>query len=104
MPSVPSFAKINLGLEVLGPRTDGYTEIRTIFQSIDLADALEFEAPEAGAGEIVFSSDDPTLPADERNLVVAAATVLQVATGTHRGARIRLAKKIPAGGGLGGGS
>ncbi len=104
MPTVPSFAKINLGLEVLGPRADGYTEIRTIFQSIDLADALEFEPADARAGEIAFTSDDPSLPADERNLVVAAATVLQVATGSHHGARIHLRKTIPSGGGLGGGS
>jgi 4-diphosphocytidyl-2-C-methyl-D-erythritol kinase len=96
-----AFAKTNLRLDVLGKRADGFHEIDTILQTIDLADRLEVsDAPEG----VVLECSDPTVPADARNLVVRAAEALRGRYGVSAGARIRLEKNIPAGGGLGGGS
>jgi 4-diphosphocytidyl-2-C-methyl-D-erythritol kinase len=97
-----SFAKINLGLEVLGRRPDGYHEIRTLFQSVDFHDEIEFE--EAGPGVLSLEGDDPSVPWDERNLIHRAALVLRGQAGREPGVRIRVRKRIPAGAGLGGGS
>lgn len=99
--TIPSFAKINWTLEVLGRRTDGYHELRTILQTVDLADRLSFELAEEG---IELRCDTPGIPVDEDNLVVRAARILGEWAGVKRGARIVLEKKIPAAGGLGGGS
>ncbi len=97
---VKSFAKINLALAVLGKRKDGYHNIHTVFQSIDLYDELEF-----------FDSDQLSLRCDtlpdvpqENNLVLKAALLLSNAALISRGATIVLKKRIPAGAGLGGGS
>ena len=104
MITLPSFAKINLGLEVLGARSDGYTEIRTIFQTIDLADTIEIEEAPERVLEVVC--DDPTLPSGEDNLAGQAARLLldELTCRPRPGARIRITKRIPPGGGLGGGS
>jgi len=99
---IRSFAKINLGIEVLGTRPDGYHDILTLFQSIDLADVLDIS--ELPGGGIVISGDDPEVPWDGTNLVSRAASLLKDETGCPRGARIAVAKSIPAGKGLGGGS
>lgn len=99
---IRSFAKINLGLEVLRQRPDGYHDIKTLFQWIDLHDTLSFEP--LGTPEIRLSGDDPTIPWDETNLVHRAARLLQERSGTRRGAEIRVEKRIPAGRGLAGGS
>jgi 4-diphosphocytidyl-2-C-methyl-D-erythritol kinase len=97
---VRSFAKINLALAVLGRRTDGYHEIRTVFQSIDLHDELEF----AESTRLELKCDDlPGVPPTQ-NLVWKAAETLGRLAGIDRGARITLRKNIPAGAGLGGGS
>ncbi len=94
-------AKINLRLEVLGRRPDGYHELRTVFQAVDLEDLLEIEPAE----DLSLSVDDPSLSAGEDNLAMRAARALARAYGVERpGARMRLRKAIPAGGGLGGGS
>ncbi len=98
----PSFAKINLTLRVLGRRTDGYHEIETVFQTVTLHDELTFEARDDNQLELVC--DAPDVPCDESNLVHRAGVALRERYGAAHGARIRLAKKIPAGGGLGGGS
>jgi 4-diphosphocytidyl-2-C-methyl-D-erythritol kinase len=99
---IRSFAKINLGIEVLGTRPDGYHDILTLFQSIDLADILDLaEAPD---GEIVLAGDDPEVPWDGTNLVHRAAALLKEETGCRSGARLGITKSIPAGKGLGGGS
>ncbi len=95
-------AKINLGLEVVGRRPDGYHDIRTLFQEISLADTLEIEP--APGPEIVLSGDDPSVPWDETNLVHRAALAVRERSGAGRGAVLRVSKRIPAGGGLGGGS
>ena len=94
-------AKINLYLRVLGRRPDGYHEIETVFERIDLADELTFEPADAG---INLTCSDPTLSCGEDNLVLKAARLLQRSTGNTRGARIHLLKRIPIAAGLGGGS
>lgn len=99
---VRAFAKINLGLEVVRRRPDGYHDIRTLFQSIDLADTIELEpSPD---GRIRLEGDDPSVPWDRSNLVFRAAALIQERTGTPDGALIRVAKAVPPGKGLGGGS
>jgi 4-diphosphocytidyl-2-C-methyl-D-erythritol kinase len=100
--TVKSFAKINLGLEIVGKRPDGYHDIRTLFQTISLADELVLEPAPAGA--IHLAGDDPSVAWDETNLVHRAARLLREKTGTDQGARILVKKSIPAGRGLGGGS
>jgi 4-diphosphocytidyl-2-C-methyl-D-erythritol kinase len=99
---IESFAKINLGLEVQGRRPDGYHDIRTLFQSIALADTIEVESSADGA--IRLEGDEPSVQWDETNLVHRAARLLQEEAGTSVGARIRVTKNIPPGKGLGGGS
>lgn len=95
-------AKLNLFLEVLRRRPDGYHDIDTVMQAIDLYDELHIHAQPAP--EITLECDDPALPTDERNLVIRAALALRDLTGTRAGAHIALAKRIPAQAGLGGGS
>jgi 4-diphosphocytidyl-2-C-methyl-D-erythritol kinase len=98
---VPSFAKINLGLEVLGLREDGYHELRTLFQTIDLHDTVTLGVAKEG---IEVECDLPGLPTGEDNLAFRAARDLLAFAGCPLGVRIRIAKRIPVGGGLGGGS
>lgn len=100
--SLPSFAKINWSLEILGRRPDGYHEIKTHLQTISLHDDLHFELNEDGV--VSLSCDDPDIPTDDRNLVVRAAHALKQRHPTAKGARIRLEKRIPAKAGLGGAS
>jgi len=94
-------AKLNLYLRVLGRRPDGYHEIETLFERIDLADELAFEPHHS---ELVLNCADPTLSCGDDNLVMKAARLLQSVSGTTRGARIHLTKRIPIAAGLGGGS
>ena len=98
---LPSFAKVNLGLEVLGTRADGYHELRTIFQTISLHDDLELR-PHASAIEV--RCDHPGVPTDGTNLAHRAAEELRRFAGITRGATITITKRIPVAGGLGGGS
>lgn len=96
---VASPAKINWLLNVLGRRADGFHEIETIFQTIDLTDHLDFER----ADSFSLSSDDPSLPKGERNLVYRAWKEVHDLAGCPP-VRVHIEKRIPAGGGLGGGS
>lgn len=98
---VPAPAKINLFLHVVGRRPDGYHLLQTAFRFIDLQDTLHFRA--RSDGRIVRAYDLPGV-AEDADLVVRAARALQQATGCAQGAEIGLEKRIPAGGGLGGGS
>jgi len=98
--SLPSFAKINWTLRILGRRDDGFHELFTVFQTISLHDTLTFE----GSDEIELTCNDATVPTDERNLIVKAASVMRERFSVSVGARIRLEKHIPSPGGLGGGS
>ena len=93
-------AKVNLALEVLGKRDDGYHEIATVLQAVDLFDRLTVDPAET----LSLQTDDPQLPTDEGNLVMRAARLLQKAAGVDRGARLLLHKRIPVAAGLGGGS
>ena len=93
-------AKVNLALEVLGKRGDGYHEIATVLQAVDLFDRLTVDPDET----LSLHTDDPELPTDDGNLVMRAARLLQKAAGVDRGARLRLHKRIPVAAGLGGGS
>jgi 4-diphosphocytidyl-2-C-methyl-D-erythritol kinase len=95
-------AKVNFGLRILEKRLDGYHAIQTIFQMLDLCDWLSFRAHEES--NIRLRCIPPTLPADERNLVVRAAKLLQQAMQVRQGVEITLEKHIPIAGGLGGGS
>src|SRR5438874_5908344 len=93
-------AKINLALEVLGKRDDGYHEVATVIQAVDLSDRLMIE--DAPVLELRVTA--PDVPQDGTNLVVRAARALQDAAAVSRGARITLDKRIPMAAGLGGGS
>jgi 4-diphosphocytidyl-2-C-methyl-D-erythritol kinase len=93
-------AKVNLALEVLKKRDDGYHEIATVLQAVDLFDRLTLDT----ADTLSLHTDDPDLPTDDGNLVMRAARLLQKASGYEGGARVRLSKRIPVAAGLGGGS
>ena len=97
----PAPAKINLFLHVVGRRVDGYHLLQTVFQFVDLCDELRF-TPRAD-GEIHLLKPLPGV-APEQDLCVRAARALQVRTGCRAGADIEVVKRIPMGGGLGGGS
>ena len=97
-----SHAKINWHLEVLRRREDGYHELRTLFQTIDLADDVEV-APRSAGIELVVEGE-PALAADRSNLAWRAAEIFFARLAPGGGAAIRIAKRIPLGGGLGGGS
>lgn len=98
---LPAPAKLNRLLHITGRRPDGYHELQTLFQFLDIGDTLTLRGREDG--EIRLS---PRLPgvAAEDNLVVRAARLLQAESGCRRGADILLDKRLPLGGGLGGGS
>lgn len=95
-------AKVNLALEVLGTREDGYHELRTLFQTISLHDDVVLR-PRA-TKDITILCDHPGVPTDETNLALRAARDLQRFARVARGVEITLTKRIPVAGGLGGGS
>jgi len=99
-------AKLNLFLEVLGKRTDGFHELVTLMTSVRLYDTLRFD--DDPSGQITLRCHDAlsaeTVPTGEDNLVVRAARLLQEQAGIPRGATIDLWKRIPSAAGLGGGS
>ena len=117
---LPAHAKINLSLDVLGRREDGYHEVCMVMQSIALHDDVMLEILEESAfsqqpggkapeGEkeacrILLSCSDPSVPADGRNLAWKAAKLLMEEMHETRGLRIHLEKRIPAAAGLAGGS
>jgi len=97
----PAPAKLNLFLQVTGRRSDGYHELQTLFQLVDLADEIGFSVcPDGAIGRPTGATGVP----EAEDLVVRAARALKQATGTPLGARIEVHKRIPLGGGLGGGS
>ncbi|HYE75144.1 MAG TPA: 4-(cytidine 5'-diphospho)-2-C-methyl-D-erythritol kinase, partial [Blastocatellia bacterium] len=99
--TLPSFAKINWFIEILGKRSDGYHELRTILQTLKITDELRFTLTES---EIEIVCDNPNVPCDESNLIYRAATLLRDLTSATQGVRVELRKNIPMGAGLGGGS
>jgi 4-diphosphocytidyl-2-C-methyl-D-erythritol kinase len=98
---VRSYAKVNLGLEVLGLREDGFHELRTLFQTIDLCDDITLRPRESG---VIVRCDHPLVPLDATNLAVRAAEALRRYARVSEGVEITIRKRIPVGGGLGGGS
>jgi 4-diphosphocytidyl-2-C-methyl-D-erythritol kinase len=97
----PAPAKLNLFLHVTGRRADGYHDLQTVFQLIDLVDDIYIRVrPDA----VIERPCGPEGVAAEADLVVRAARALQLASGTHLGATLNVTKRIPMGGGLGGGS
>jgi 4-diphosphocytidyl-2-C-methyl-D-erythritol kinase len=97
----PAPAKLNLFLHVTGRRPDGYHELQTVFQLIDLCDTIAISVREDGRIE---RPDGPQGVDPESDLTVRAARALQAATACGLGATLRVRKRIPMGGGLGGGS
>ena len=95
-------AKVNLSLEVIRKREDGFHEIETILQSIDLADRMRIQL--TSDARIHIQCDVPGIPTDDSNLCHRAVVAMRKVAGPSLGARITLEKKIPAGAGLGGGS
>lgn len=93
-------AKVNLALEVLSKRADGYHEIATVLQTVDLADRVILEE----ADTLQVCAGVPGVPEDGSNLALRAAHALRAAAGVERGVRITLDKRIPVAAGLGGGS
>src|SRR6266853_1921069 len=100
--TLPSFAKINWILRVLGRRTDGFHELHTIFQTVTLHDKISFIARDDA--ELQLTCDSPDIPVNESNLILRAALALREKHDIKKGASIHLEKVIPMEGGLGGGS
>ncbi len=99
--TVRARAKVNLGLEVLGRRSDGYHELLTYLSAIELADYVTMETT---AGGIEVHCDAPEVPGSRQNLAWRAADLLRRETRARAGVRIGIAKAIPVAAGLGGGS
>jgi len=98
--TLPSFAKVNLYLRVLGRRDDGYHELCTVFQTISLHDSITF----TDAPDLSLTWNQNEVAVSDDNLIIRAASALKRRFQVDRGARINLVKTIPAPGGLGGGS
>lgn len=99
--SLPAPAKLNLMLHITGRRPDGYHELQTLFQFLDHGDELSFTPRDDGA--IHLHTELPGVDHDS-NLIVRAARLLQSRSGCSQGADIYLLKRLPMGGGIGGGS
>ena len=97
----PSPAKVNLFLHITGRRDDGYHEIQTAFQFLDYSDSLEFQVQQNSAIELLTPLKGVK---NESNLIIRAAKCLQSHTDSKQGAKISIEKRLPIGGGLGGGS
>ena len=88
-----AYAKINLGLDVVGRLPNGYHEVRMIMQNVKICDTLTFS--HAGADEIIITTDKSELPAGEDNLIYKAVMLLRELSGDMSGVRIHLEKRIP---------
>ncbi len=97
-----AYAKINLGLDVIGKRDDGYHLVKMIMQNVDIYDTLTFE--ENASGEITLKADSETVPTDGSNLICKVANQLKEEFGVKAGADITLEKRIPVAAGMAGGS
>jgi 4-diphosphocytidyl-2-C-methyl-D-erythritol kinase len=102
---IPAFAKINLRLDILGRRADGYHELRTIFQAVSLHDRLKLRVARAnGISLVIHGNDALSREPFQKNLVYRAVETLRRELKVRSGVEIELWKRIPAGRGLGGGS
>jgi len=100
---VRAFAKINLGLKIVGKRPDGYHEIRTVYQTVELYDRLTLSV-KRGKEAIDLECSDPAIPSGRGNLVYRACELWRAARQFRGAIAIRLTKEIPSGSGLGGAS
>jgi 4-diphosphocytidyl-2-C-methyl-D-erythritol kinase len=98
---IESPCKVNLLLNILGKRPDGFHELETVMHPVDVCDRLNFEA---GGKGIHLTCSDPELPTDSRNLVYRAAELFLKEAKIKEGVRVHLEKRIPLAAGLGGGS
>jgi 4-diphosphocytidyl-2-C-methyl-D-erythritol kinase len=100
-----AYAKINLGLKILGRRADGFHELRTVFQAISLCDSIDLQISSSPAKpRITLSVEGLDVPSGADNLVVRAARAIHKELGGKQSISIHLKKRIPTGAGLGGGS
>jgi len=97
-----AYAKINIGLKIISKRPDGYHDLETIFQQIDLCDTIKLSIRKSN--DIVIKSDNKNIPLDENNICHKAALLFRAASGLDFGLTIHIQKEIPTGAGLGGGS
>jgi len=97
---LPSFAKINWFLRILGKHSDGFHELCTVFQTVSLHDNLTFTEND----DLILTCDKSYVPTGEKNLIIKAGMLIREKFGIKKGAKIYLEKNIPAPGGLGGGS
>lgn len=97
-----AYAKINIGLNIISSRSDGYHNIETIFQQIDLFDKIVLRKNHIN--QIRIQSDNGKVPKNKNNICYKAAKLIQYATGIRTGVNIEIEKRIPIGSGLGGGS
>ncbi|HEX3372399.1 MAG TPA: hypothetical protein VHS08_07755, partial [Candidatus Acidoferrales bacterium] len=102
---IPAYAKVNLRLDVLGRRADGYHELRTIFQTISLHDTLVLHATRTPGVELSINGNAQLAgEPGKSNLVYRALDELSRELGLRQGVRAQLTKRIPVGRGMGGGS
>jgi 4-diphosphocytidyl-2-C-methyl-D-erythritol kinase len=102
---IPSFAKINLRLDILGKRADGYHELRTIFQTVSLHDELRLRASKSNEISLnIHGNEELAREPVKKNLAYRAVEALRSELKIRRGVELELHKTIPSGGGLGGGS
>ncbi len=99
--TIRAYAKINLGLHILGKRDDGYHDLETVFYPVDIFDEIELKPYK---DDVVISCNHPDVPADSTNLCTRAANSLRAHLKHRDGLHITIRKNIPVGGGLGGGS
>ncbi len=97
-----AYAKVNLGLDVIRRREDGYHEVRMIMQTVDICDVLTFTRQERPG--IVVTTDKEELPGDESNLIYKAARLVTETCSVREGIKIELQKRIPMAAGMAGGS
>ena len=96
-------AKVNLSLDIIGVRENGYHEMDMVMQSVSLGDTITIETTDR-LDEVRFACDTPTVPCDDTNLAVKAARLFLNETGIRTGIRVSLVKRIPSGAGMAGGS
>lgn len=101
MIELQSPAKINLILQILNKRTDGFHSIYSVMQTVSLYDSISLKLRMRG---VTLECDDPSLKCDETNLIIRAVKAFQLNSGINFGIRMYLSKRIPVGGGMGGGS
>jgi 4-diphosphocytidyl-2-C-methyl-D-erythritol kinase len=98
---IRAYAKINLTLDIIGKREDGYHLLRMIMQNVDLYDEIDIEKIESG---IIIEVDKPYIPIDEKNLAYKAAKIFMNEFNISKGVKIKITKNIPVAAGMAGGS